>query len=205
MSGFLSCVCIADGDICSALDNRKDNIRSHHGLRQNLHSAAVHHSIRGAPGKRLSLYCAHCALDQCGILYHNHVSLYFPGKHINKYPLLSQTQEETPEAEARQCTPRQKQWNPTIPGHCTDKHQAGVFSGSINALSDSLILILPLPLICRLQMSSKKKWWLLAVFGFGSFACVASVIRLVYSIKLTDDAPGHVSHQLEVDKQGLWA
>lgn len=77
LSGFLGCVYLADGDVCLALDDRKNNIRSHHSLRQNLHSAAVHHSIRGAPWKCLSLYCAHSALDQCGILYHHHVSLYF--------------------------------------------------------------------------------------------------------------------------------
>lgn len=78
--GYLGFVYITDGVSRLALNDRKNNILFHHSLCQNLHPAAVHHSIRGAPGKCLSLYCAHSTLDQCGILYHYHVPLYFSSK-----------------------------------------------------------------------------------------------------------------------------
>lgn len=54
-------------------------------------------------------------------------------------------------------------------------------------------------------MAPKKKLRLLAVFGLGSFACVASIIRLIYSIKSNDNTPGNADYQLDVNRQGLWA
>lgn len=104
-----------------------------------------------------------------------------------------------------QCTPRHKQWNPTVPGRCQDRRQTGVFSGSINVVSDLLILLLPLPVIWRLRMTRNKKFRLLGVFGFGSFACVASIVRLFYTIKANNTTPGSTAYQMEVNKQGLWA
>ncbi|KAF7502150.1 hypothetical protein GJ744_006887 [Endocarpon pusillum] len=104
-----------------------------------------------------------------------------------------------------QCTPWQRQWNPALPAHCRNNHQAGVMSGGVNALSDLLILILPLPIIWRLHMAPKKKLRLLAVFGLGSFACVASVVRLIYSIRSIDNTPGNATYQLDVNRMGLWA
>lgn len=73
-------VCITDEDVRLALDDRKNNIQSHHSLRQNLYSTAIHHVVRVAPRKCLSLCCAHSTLDQRGTLYNWHVPLYFPGK-----------------------------------------------------------------------------------------------------------------------------
>ena len=53
-------------------------------------------------------------------------------------------------------------------------------------------------------MPLNKKIRLLFVFGFGFFACVASVVRLVYSIKLDAKLDPH-DYQLTLDKEGLWA
>ena len=53
-------------------------------------------------------------------------------------------------------------------------------------------------------MPSAKKYRLLFVFGFGLLACVASVVRLIYSIQLDPNA-GMVEFQLTMNKAGLWA
>lgn len=53
-------------------------------------------------------------------------------------------------------------------------------------------------------MPLNKKIRLGLVFGFGVFACVASVVRLSYSVQLDPDLES-VAYQLKVDKEGLWA
>ena len=109
------------------------------------------------------------------------------------------------DADGRQCSPIQKLWEPTLPGHCFSRRRLGVASGIMNVISDFSILLLPLPLIWRLQMSWYKKSRVFAVFGFGLFACIASILRLVYSIELTHVTPNTLTYQLDVDKIGLWA
>ncbi|KAL8648073.1 MAG: hypothetical protein Q9226_006152 [Calogaya cf. arnoldii] len=74
------------------------------------------------------------------------------------------------------CNPRRKLWIPSTPGHCQHEHGRGVFSGSINIASDFVILILPLPIILRLQMPFAKKLRLTLVFSFG-FLASKGIIR----------------------------
>ncbi|CAL8582622.1 hypothetical protein XPA_008276 [Xanthoria parietina] len=102
------------------------------------------------------------------------------------------------------CNPRRKLWIPSTPGHCQYEHSRGVFSGSINIVSDFVILILPLPVILRLQMPLAKRLRLTLVFSFGFLACVTSIVRLVYSLQLDPDQ-GSTAYQLNINKQGLWA
>ena len=72
-------------------------------------------------------------------------------------------------------------------------------------ISDFSILLLPLTLTWRLQITWKKKSRVLAVFGFGLFACIASILRLVYQIKLSRVPPNTPVYQLNIDRIGLWA
>ncbi|MCJ1259014.1 hypothetical protein MMC24_006848, partial [Lignoscripta atroalba] len=104
-----------------------------------------------------------------------------------------------------QCSPRKKLWDPKIPGHCiNDNHGIQVYSGSLNVLSDFSILVLPLPLIWRLQMPFLRKLRVTAVFSVGLFACITSVVRLTYSIDLLDVPVGNATYLLDMDKIGLW-
>ncbi|KAM0802187.1 hypothetical protein BDR22DRAFT_971639 [Usnea florida] len=102
-----------------------------------------------------------------------------------------------------ECTPRRKFWEPTISGHCFSQNQIGVTSGAINVVSDLLILISPLPKIWRLQIPQDKKARIIAIFGFGLFACIASVLRLLYSSELIQIASNNTIYQLDVDRLGL--
>ena len=53
-------------------------------------------------------------------------------------------------------------------------------------------------------MSWAQKSRVTAIFGVGLFACVASVIRLVYSVGLARIQTIDTAHQLESDREGLW-
>ena len=105
----------------------------------------------------------------------------------------------------QKCSPIQKLWQPNIPGHCFSRHSGGVASAVFNVISDFSILILPLPIVWRLQMSWNKKSRVLAVFGMGLFACIASVLRLVYQLELLHISFNSPTYQLDIDRIGLWA
>ncbi|MCJ1315362.1 hypothetical protein MMC15_000679 [Xylographa vitiligo] len=104
-----------------------------------------------------------------------------------------------------ECTPREKLWNPSVPGYCFSSRKLGLASGSINVISDFSILILPVPIIWRLQMSKKRKVGITAVFGIGLFACVTSILRLVYSVELQGLPAGATAYQYDIDVIGVWS
>ncbi|TVY39345.1 Satratoxin biosynthesis SC1 cluster protein [Lachnellula subtilissima] len=83
------------------------------------------------------------------------------------------------------CNPRELNWNKLIDhGSCFNIEALIISAGAINVVSDCVILFLPVFSIWRLQLSTKKKVQISAVFAFGLLACISSIIRLVYSILL---------------------
>lgn len=65
------------------------------------------------------------------------------------------------------CNPREKIWNPSIPGHCFILEAKPVFSATWNLVSDFSILALPLFSIWKLQMPIKRKAGVSAIFAVG--------------------------------------
>jgi hypothetical protein len=66
------------------------------------------------------------------------------------------------------CRPLAHAWNPLVAGTCVkDKMVLHIVSASINTASDLIIVILPQPVIWRLELSIKRKWGLSAVFLLG--------------------------------------
>ena len=70
-------------------------------------------------------------------------------------------------SEVFQCWPREKIWNPALPGKCVDPNSATVVAGILNLVSDIGCLMLPAWAIWHLQMSWKRKLEVFAVFGVG--------------------------------------
>ncbi|KAL8729343.1 MAG: hypothetical protein Q9181_005041 [Wetmoreana brouardii] len=84
------------------------------------------------------------------------------------------------------CSPIRKAWDPLASeGRCINMMALNVAASTINSASDIGILILPQISIWRLQMSLKRKVQVSGIFLVGIFACVASIVRLVYAIKLS--------------------
>jgi len=69
--------------------------------------------------------------------------------------------------EIANCTPREKIWNPFVPGHCFHNHASFLAGGIFNIISDFAILILPMPVLGRLQVPLRKKLMMIAVFATG--------------------------------------
>ncbi|KAL4744476.1 hypothetical protein BDW72DRAFT_188412 [Aspergillus terricola var. indicus] len=84
----------------------------------------------------------------------------------------------------RICMPISKFWNQEQPGSCLDKNAIIMADAVVSVVSDLIVLIMPLPLTMRLQMSRKKKMRVIGILGAGGLACASSVIRLIL-IQLT--------------------
>jgi hypothetical protein len=66
-----------------------------------------------------------------------------------------------------ECSPREKIWNKSIPGHCFRLNTILSYSGGFNALTDFLILMLPIHAVSKLQMDRRKKIRVVLAFTLG--------------------------------------
>ncbi|KKK18675.1 hypothetical protein P175DRAFT_0536098 [Aspergillus ochraceoroseus IBT 24754] len=93
------------------------------------------------------------------------------------------------------CAPVSHAWNAASPGRCWNPKILPYLSGALSSVTDLYVLILPIRSLWDLNMTTRRKLRLAAVFGLGSFACIASLIRLGMTHVLTDstDATWNIS------------
>lgn len=65
------------------------------------------------------------------------------------------------------CEPREKIWNPKIPGSCINQQAIFILTSVVNVVTNILILILPLNCLRKLQMSLRRKLQIGLVFATG--------------------------------------
>ncbi|KAF6796956.1 integral membrane protein [Colletotrichum sojae] len=83
-----------------------------------------------------------------------------------------------------QCLPVQSIWDRSIEGKCLSITAIGYGGAALSIFEDIVLFIMPVPELLKLQLSTKKKWALVFMFGVGCFACIASMIRLKYLVSL---------------------
>ncbi|RDW71128.1 hypothetical protein BP6252_07691 [Coleophoma cylindrospora] len=76
------------------------------------------------------------------------------------------------------CLPVAKFWDDTIPGYCQHKRPLWFVHAAFNVCTDFAIMILPMPVLWRLQMPKKQKVTLMCIFGLGGVVCIISAIRV---------------------------
>ncbi|OSS43564.1 hypothetical protein B5807_11729 [Epicoccum nigrum] len=86
------------------------------------------------------------------------------------------------------CRPFERNWNPFIPGHCASYEVAFVTTGVFNAITDLIIIALPIPVISSLHLATATKIGLIAIFAVGFFVTAISIIRItvLLNIDFTD-------------------
>ncbi|KAF2646930.1 hypothetical protein P280DRAFT_441420 [Massarina eburnea CBS 473.64] len=81
------------------------------------------------------------------------------------------------------CWPREKIWNPMVPGRCLSTNKLQLATGILNIISDVECLLVPLWAIWQLQMKMKHKLQVFAVFSVGTvaiaIACAGLYMRIV--------------------------
>ena len=70
-------------------------------------------------------------------------------------------------AVAFECSPESKIWDPVQEGSCIGQRTILLVQGPVNTLSNLFILLLPIWAIWHLQMETKRKMGMIAVFAVG--------------------------------------
>lgn len=82
------------------------------------------------------------------------------------------------------CAPIAANWE-DIPGaHCTNVEGIVIAVAVVDVLINLAIVVMPMPIICTLQMSARDKFLLIALLSFGTFDTLAGALRVVTSIEL---------------------
>ncbi|KAF1940627.1 hypothetical protein EJ02DRAFT_435494 [Clathrospora elynae] len=77
------------------------------------------------------------------------------------------------------CTPFKRNWDiTTTDGSCIDRTPLYMATAVLNMITDILLLVLPIPMIVKLQMPRAQKAGLICIFGVGSLTCITSGVRL---------------------------
>ena len=79
-----------------------------------------------------------------------------------------------------QCQPIAKSWNPLLKGQCLNQEDLFLWNSILNVFADFLVLILPIPMLRKLQVGMRQKWIIALLFGVGSLTCIVSVVRTYY-------------------------
>jgi hypothetical protein len=67
------------------------------------------------------------------------------------------------------CTPFRRNWDVSVTeGRCIDRTAVYMATAVLNMITDVLLLVLPVPMVVRLQMPPVQKVGLLGIFGVGS-------------------------------------
>ena len=76
------------------------------------------------------------------------------------------------------CHPVDKSWHPLKDGHCIDSIKLFKATAALNVSFDGIILLMPMPLVWRLQTSLKIKLAVTFIFALGALTMVTSIIRI---------------------------
>jgi hypothetical protein len=76
------------------------------------------------------------------------------------------------------CTPPEKQWYPDLPGHCGERRLFTSVPTSTDLGVEILVILLPMPLLWKLQMPTGRKIALMFVFGLGFFIIGITAYRI---------------------------
>ncbi|CAG8953634.1 hypothetical protein HYFRA_00010093 [Hymenoscyphus fraxineus] len=80
------------------------------------------------------------------------------------------------------CKPLSYSFAPVTPGgHCGSLSSFELYTAVTSLINDFVIVVLPMPVLWRLQMAKKRKVGLAVVFGMGTLICAMTLVRLLIS------------------------
>ncbi|KAI1139094.1 hypothetical protein F5Y05DRAFT_380818 [Hypoxylon sp. FL0543] len=85
------------------------------------------------------------------------------------------------------CTPIHAYWDHTTYGKCLDSNLTGWMNAIGNIVTDIIVLVLPIPVVWRLNLKRGRKWAVIGIFTLGFFTCIVSICRMVFFARLSDD------------------
>ncbi|KAF2799237.1 hypothetical protein K505DRAFT_266182 [Melanomma pulvis-pyrius CBS 109.77] len=83
-----------------------------------------------------------------------------------------------------QCKPVAFQWNKNLEGTCIDQIAYYRYVRVPNVVHDIVMLVLPMPVVWKMQIAVRQKLALICIFSLGSIGCIASFISMVLFFRL---------------------
>ncbi|KAI5920364.1 hypothetical protein F4810DRAFT_702946 [Camillea tinctor] len=77
------------------------------------------------------------------------------------------------------CFPIQGFWDLSVPSKCIDHAELVWITSGGNIATDVVVLLLPMPVVWKLNLKKGRKWAILGIFSLGFFTCAISITRLV--------------------------
>lgn len=78
-----------------------------------------------------------------------------------------------------QCSPVKKSWRPRTAGTCLPNDITFYWLAGVSIFCDVCIILLPIPLLLKVQINARRKVALVAIFSLGLFTTVCSIMRMV--------------------------
>ncbi|KAL8779319.1 MAG: hypothetical protein Q9213_006999 [Squamulea squamosa] len=127
---------------------------------------------------KISLLCFYKRLTQGGAIYTTWYRLCILGGIIFQVLMLIAYSLSAINA----CQPLRAFWTPLpqFPHHCIDEGNYMLSFGILTVVLDSVILLLPVPLLMSLHLSTKQKVAVLLLFGMGFIVCIAGIVQVYY-------------------------
>ncbi|KAJ5526482.1 hypothetical protein N7494_013132 [Penicillium frequentans] len=94
------------------------------------------------------------------------------------------------------CNPVQKGWNSMLPGHCGTTLHLWLGSAIPSVIIDLIILLLPLPKIWSLKMTTRRKVAIIGVFVIGYSVIVVSIGRLITVVETGNSLNSDITWQV---------
>ncbi|OJD19757.1 hypothetical protein AJ78_00256 [Emergomyces pasteurianus Ep9510] len=76
------------------------------------------------------------------------------------------------------CIPVQKFWDDTVEGSCMSRDGLWLSTAIVHIVTDIILLMMPMPILVRLNLPRRQRIALVLVFALGGFVCVTSGLRL---------------------------
>jgi len=89
------------------------------------------------------------------------------------------------------CQPVAFNWDHTMTGSCGDQKTSDEVIGVLNIFYDVVLIILPMPMLWKLQMAISRKLALSAIFGMGIIICIITILRVCFIVSIDDENPTH--------------
>ena len=78
-----------------------------------------------------------------------------------------------------QCSPVRASWCPKVPRKCLPNDITFYVLAAISIFCDLIIFLMPIPLLARLQINTRRKVALITIFMLGLFTTICSIMRTV--------------------------
>ncbi|MCJ1444917.1 MAG: hypothetical protein MMC23_005421 [Stictis urceolatum] len=95
------------------------------------------------------------------------------------------------------CVPFQYSWiGLSLKEHCINHNVFWMATGAVEVVLDTAILTLPIRMVLRLQLSSKRKAFVVFIFLLGAFVVITGLLRVIYAYVLGRRVPSYTKAEL---------